>query len=409
MAKNKTTKTTKTNYGTGTFYLTSSGTWEYKKFLRLKDGSKDRRTVHGKTKTECYEKMDALQEKLNKELPIEPDKQTLIDALLVWIGKKKPTVKEQAYIRELGTIKNQIGTSKIASYPYQTITAEEIQDVLNMLNEQGYSYSVLKKTYDTLSAFFREMSLREKFENPMLYVPPWRKINVNKAEKKIEFFGDQDMEKFEKQANERYSTGKLKYPTGNALAANMYLGLRVGELLALQWRDVDLENSVIVVCKTLIEINNPEYNPEYPEKMKRLGIKKIIFKIQETTKTGKIRRVPVPDKAEKLLKMHYDSAQYHDPDDYVICTRNRKTSTTKNVSDTIKSIVQRGSLETQAWNTHILRHTCASLYCRSGVSLSVIAEILGNSVEVLQSRYIHTCDNQLQDAAKQLDNALRTE
>ena len=251
------------------------------------------------------------------------------------------------------------------------------------------------------------MSQRDKFENPMLYVSSWKKINVNKAEKKIEFFGDQDMEKFEKQANERYSTGKLKYPSGNALAANMYLGLRIGELLALQWRDVDLENGVIVVCKTLIEINNPEYDLEDPEKMKRLGIKKIIFKIQETTKTGKIRRVPVPDKAEKLLKMHYDSAQYHDPDDYVICTRNRKTSTTKNVSDTIKSIVQRGCLETQAWNTHILRHTCASLYCRAGVPLSVIADILGNSVDVLQTRYIHVCNDQLQDAAQQLDKTLR--
>lgn len=386
--------------GMGSMALTKDGTIEYKRVLKLKNGEKTRRTVHGNTQLECMKKMEELEKELNTNNKPK-NKQTLVEAMYEWMElKKRPILKEQAYKREIGTIKNQIGTSKIGHYRYQSIKTEEIQALLNDLNDKKYSYSVIKKTYDSLNAFYRYVSVRDKFDNPMLLVEVWKKKNVNAEEKQIAYFSEEDIHKFVWTAGERYKTGKMRYVTGYVLAANLYMGLRVGELLALQWKDVDFEKRSVFVCKTLIEVNNPEFDSANPVKMKELNVKKVIFKVQQSTKKEKNRYVPMNENALELMKLHYDNSTYIEPDDYVISTINGKTSTPKNVSNTIKAIVKRGKLSVQEWNTHILRHTCASLYFKAGVNLLIIAAILGNSVEVLQSTYVHLIEEQLQEAAR---------
>ena len=54
-------------------------------------------------------------------------------------------------------------------------------------------------------------------------------------------------------------------------------------------------------------------------------------------------------------------AQFTDPTDFVISTSNRKTNTIKNMSDTIKAMEVEAETSVQSSNTHLLRHTCASL------------------------------------------------
>lgn len=215
--------------GMGSMALTKDGTIEYKRVLKLKNGEKTRKTVHGNTQLECMKKMEELEKELNTNNKPK-NKQTLVEAMYEWMElKKRPILKEQAYKREIGTIKNQIGRSRIGHYRYQTIKPEEIQAVLNDLNNKEYSYSVIKKTYDSLNAFYRYVSVRDKFDNPMLLVEVWKKKNVNAEEKQIAYYDEEDIHKFVRTAGERYKTGKLRYETGYALAANLYMGLRVGD------------------------------------------------------------------------------------------------------------------------------------------------------------------------------------
>lgn len=161
--------------GMGSITLTNDGTIEYKRVILLKNGEKIRKTVHGDTQMECLKKMEELEKSLNQHNKPK-NKQTLIEAMYEWMElRKRPILKEQAYNREIGTIRNQIGKSKIGHYRYQSIKPEEIQAVLNDLNDKGYSYSVIKKTYDSLNAFYRYASARDKFDNPMDFVEVWKK------------------------------------------------------------------------------------------------------------------------------------------------------------------------------------------------------------------------------------------
>ena len=315
---------------------------------------------------------------------------------------KKPVLKSQSYKRLESVIKNQIGKSDIAHIRYQTLTSDEIQAVINKLNEDNYSHSVIKKTYDCLNEFYRYISAKDKIDNPMLLVVMPTTNNIKAETKTVEFFEQDDIEKFINECGATYNTGTYKYRYGYALAANIYMGMRIGELLALQWKDIDFEKRTVYVCKTLIEENNPEYDQSNPELMKDKKIRKVRYVIQNSTKKSKNRYVPINTKAMELLKKHKSMSEFTDDEDFVICTRNRKTNTIKNISDTIKAIEIASETKVQSPGTHILRHTCASLYFRAGVPIETICQILGNTREVCEKTYVHFIEEQLKDAASKI-------
>jgi integrase len=268
--------------------------------------------------------------------------------------------------------------------PYQTIETDELQQLITELNDKKYSYSTIKKAYDLLNAFYRYASAKEQFNNPMLLVSMPKADRVQIESKDIEWFEENEIDLFIKACETRYNTGILKFKYGYILAANIYLGMRGGELLALQWKDIDFDRGTVYVSKTLVQLDN--------------GENKVKFVVQPNTKTYKNRYVPINSKAQELLLKYKENAFFTEPDDYVISTSNRKTNTLKNISDMIQGIEKAAGIDKSS-NTHILRHTCASLYFKNGVPVETIAEILGNTREVCEKTYVHFVEEQLQNAA----------
>lgn len=392
-------------YGQGSFNYYDNGTSikiQYKRNVELPDGTKEYKSVTGDTVKECMKAMDNLRNNVVKKS--KKDKNALLcDALNEWADTvKKGEHKPQSYTRLKSTIKNQIENSDIGHNRYASITTVELQELITYLNDvKNYSHSVIKKTFDCLNAFYRYKSVVDKFDNPMLLVVMPTRDNIIKEDKEIEFFEQSDIQKFVDECGVRnkYTTNQ-KYKYGYAIAANIYLGLRGGELLALQWKDIDFDRNTVYVCKTLIERENEAYDKDNPERMEELGIKKIEFVVQNSTKKNKNRYVPINSKAKELLLLHKSVAEFTDSDDYVISTRNRKTTTLKNLSDSIQAIERNAETTVQSANTHVLRHTCASLYFRRCVPIENICQILGNTREVCEKTYIHFIEEQLQKAAE---------
>lgn len=379
-------KLPKMPYGEGSMSIRSDGTIMYRKRIGT---PKKEKTVYGLTPKECIQKMKDEEALLKKKI-IDQDKSTLSDAMLFWLDTvKKSTLKSQSYSRLLSTIKNQIEKSNIGYIRYKNITTDEIQQLINQLNEDNYSHSTIKKTYDALNAFYRYASAKEKFDNPMLLVVMPTESNIKTETKEVIWFEQDDIDKFIEEACTTWKNGNQKYLYGYILAANIYLGLRGGELLSLQWQDIDFNNNTIYVSKTLIESRDQN------------GVTS--FMVQKSTKRNKNRYVPINSKAKDLLLKYKNNARYTEPDDYVISTRNRKTNTLKNINDMIKNISVNGSLAITNASSHTLRHTCASLYFRKNVQIEIIAKILGHSVDVCRKTYIHLVEEQLKYAASQID------
>ena len=388
-------KLPKLPFGQGGFFVFNDTTLGYRKTIKLENGKKIRKTVFGSSPNQCMEKMKQEERNLNNKNK-NASFVTLNEEIQNWlINSYQFTVKQQTYERLNKIFHNQIESSPIGHSRYQSITSDEIQLLLTDLNNKKYSQSTIKKVFNLLNMFYAYVSVRDKFDNPMLLVK-MPKISQIKAEsKEIAWLEEDEIDRFIKACDKTYNNGRLKYKYGYILAANIYLGMRGGELLALQWKDIDFDKNTIYVSKTLIETENKDY-------VSGTDMKRVIFTIQPYTKTSQNRYVPINSKAKELLNKYYNVCQYKDPEDYVISTTNRKTNTLKNISDIIKCIEQEGEIE-KPNNTHILRHTCASLYFRKGVPVETICKILGNSREVCEKTYIHFVEEQLKEAASKID------
>ncbi len=150
-------------------------------------------------------------------------------------------------------------------------------------------------------------------------------------------------------------------------------GLRVGELLALKWEDVDLVAGQLVVRRTLWQ------HQEGPPK------------------GGRNRKVPLSDEAVTALKTHR-----HLRGPYVFCDDAGKRLSHSMVKDVVPSTCRKAQLAKRL-TTHGLRHTFASHLVMRGVSLMAVKELLGHESIEMTLRYSHLSPDVKRDAVKLLD------
>ena len=382
--------------GEGSFFYHKNDTIGYRKNFSLQSGHKIKKTVYGKTISDCLQKMKEVEKDIENNTII--SREILVNALYRWLEiVKKPEIKIQSYERMKQTINSQLKYSDIGNKPYQKITSEDIQLFINDLNEKEYAYSTIKKSYYILKAFYDYVSIRDNQRNPMQLVVMPKRINIIKEDKKVVWFEKDDIEKFitECKRKNKYNDN-YKYKHGLMYAANIYLGLRIGELLALQWKDVDLINNTIYVHKTMVMRENSKYNPE------KKDCPRYIYTLQNSNKTNQNRFVPVNSKAKELISSFKEVCTNTKDDDYIMITKNNTIVDIRSANSVVKTIQKNAKTQIQGASTHTLRHTCASLYFRKGVPIEIIAKILGHTPEVCRKVYIGLAEEQLKEAASQI-------
>jgi integrase len=152
-------------------------------------------------------------------------------------------------------------------------------------------------------------------------------------------------------------------------------GLRVGELLALKWQDIDLVVAQLVVRRTLWQ------GEEGPPK------------------GGRNRTVPLSDVAVATLKAHR-----HLRGPYVFCNEKGERLTHSIVKDVVPTTCKKAGLAKRI-TTHGLRHTFASHLIMRGQSLKAVQELLGHESIEMTLRYSHLTPDVKRDAVQALDDA----
>lgn len=396
MAKKKTNDLPKMPWGQGNFFyhVNSIG---YRKTHTYPSGKKELKTVYSDTVEGCLEKMKILERQLDEEIILSND--LLYDGMIKWLENvKKNRLKPQSYHRYEYIIENQIKDSLIGHSKFQKITTQELQSFINGLNKDEYSYSTIQKTYNLLRAFYRYQSAINGTKDPMAVVLLPIKYNIKKEEKEIAWFEEEDIILFIREATRiNQKTKNYVYDNGHLIAANIFLGLRIGELLALQWKDIDLKKNKIYITKTTTQIKNPNYDPNDKDCPKNIII------VQDTTKTEVKRSVPINNKAKELILKHLELHPYESENDLVICSRNKHLLSRSAINQTIKTIQKRGKTSVQGAASHTLRHTCASLYCKRGIPVEVIAKILGHTPTTCRNIYIGVFEEYIQEASEKIN------
>ena len=151
----------------------------------------------------------------------------------------------------------------------------------------------------------------------------------------------------------------------------LFTGLRIGELCALQWKDIDFDKQVIHVRKTLIRVKNKHASNEKT---------RIILDTPKTQKS--IRTIPINQEILSYLK------NFKKEDDCYLLTGDYSYLFTKKYYEFYKNFLKEHGLEEH--NFHILRHTFATRSLLCGIDVKTLSEILGHaSVHTTLDLYVH--------------------
>lgn len=160
------------------------------------------------------------------------------------------------------------------------------------------------------------------------------------------------------------------------------IGLRRGELLALQWSDVDLKAGRLSVHHTLT--NSGE--------------------LVEPKTSGSRRPIELPGKALGALRDQRER-QRAAISPWVFTGKQGGPRLARGVSAAFNKAVGEAGLP--AIRFHDLRHTCASLRLQNGDHVKVVSEMLGHaSIQITLDTYAHTLPSMQRESADRFDAVL---
>lgn len=156
----------------------------------------------------------------------------------------------------------------------------------------------------------------------------------------------------------------------------LYTSLRIGEICALRWEDIDLVHDTLHVCRTIMRITN--YDSARTEKTK------IIIETPKTECSNRL--IPIPEFLKKYLS-HFQKDDSH----YVI-TGKQSFMEPRNYYRKYKRIMKECNLV--QFNFHALRHTFATRCIEKEFDVKSLSEILGHAdVSITMQRYAHPSMN----------------
>ena len=345
----------KRNRGEGTIYYSAARKQWIGQFTKTVAGEKIRKSVYGATKNEVSEKLLDLRVEMKDTNFIKEKGMPLIQIMELIRDKKYNSnkIKDGQYSRITKTIEK-IQCSKIGKMNVKDITADDIQDFLN--DNKEYSNSTIKKLYEQFNQAF-EYAIRNKYikDNPMRDVIKPKSIKQDKEVRALTI--DEQKELSDYLFKSSIKDEKYK----NVFLIQMYLGLRIGEALALTKNDIDLPQKLLFVNRTTTIGKNGETI------------------IGDSTKTyaGK-RSVPIPNFMIPIFKEQIEISK-NNRDNYLFLNDD-KLITNSACNSRLKRIINDIlGWQNNSFSSHSLRHTFATRCIESGVNAVVLQRLLGHT------------------------------
>ena len=300
----------------------------------------------------------------------------------------KPKLKPTSYGRKVCTLENQV-YKHIGAVQIDKLTHSQIQKMVNDLSDSGLSYSTVKKAYEAVSACIRYYRIKTSTSfNPCegITLPEQKR----KESSDIRFFTEEERKLIVNEATRTFSNGVPAYRLGWAFVLLLYSGLRVGELCALTWKDVDFDEKTIKVYKNAVE---------YTEKDKD-GNARSVFETQNSTKTRSgMRTLPMTQKAFMALS---ELQKVTGENEYIITSSNGQRIRPSRLGRTFASVLS--AIDIERVGLHTLRHTFATMLFNNGCEVKVVSDLLGHSnTKITENIYIHLIQQQKVKAIQMID------
>ena len=248
----------------------------------------------------------------------------------------------------------------------ETIIISSLKEVLL---EKEIPYRALTATFGYLKGIF-DKSVRDRLidENPCKYVDllilkKYCKCESNMTSTRRTVSREEKGKLMEKIKN---SSNPVRY----AVALAFCTGMRVGELAALKWSDINFNENIITIRSS--------------EKYNRLTKEFVI----STTKNEKIRIIPLTSKMREILDVNKKEAIKNGyAGEFVFMTPKGRIHG-RVISDWMRNNTSTAEFE-YSKSIHAIRRTINSSMRCSGVPASIAASLLGHTEKVNEENYTY--------------------
>lgn len=239
--------------GAGGIRQRPDGRWEarYTAGYDLRTGKQRRRSVYGKTKRECQMKLNCVLAELDSGTYFEPAKVTLGEWLQIWLDEYNAHVKPRTLESYRGHTKHRI-TPAIGRIKLKTLNATHLQRFYNdLLRGTPNAPALSPKTIHNIHGILHK-ALEQAVELGYIRFNPSDSCKLPRKERKqIQPLDHEQIRAFIRAIQgHRYETVYL---------VDLFTGMRQGEILGLQWGDIDFESGTIHIQKQLQRIQG-EYH-----------------------------------------------------------------------------------------------------------------------------------------------------
>ena len=343
----------------------TDGRWEARYIKsRTAEGKAILGYVYGKTYTEVKEKRQKLLSE-NQQLISGRRFNELTEAFLV---QKEYKIKYSTYIHYKDLIDTHI-IPYFNNYQLSKLTSLHIEEFANekltngKINKDG---GLSPKSVKDILSVLRQI-LQYGVDKKLISDEVLKFGSPRVSVKSVETFDDEEIKILKNKclkSEEHYTLGIL---------ICLYTGLRIGEVCALRYSDIDFGNAVLSVTKTMMRTKESANS------------KKTVIRIDEPKTVNSVRDIPLPEMLiNKLLEQHLQAVG----ENAYIITGNEHFLEPRTYYEKYKKFLIECGIQSHSF--HCLRHTFATVSIEKGFDSKTLSEILGHAdVKVTLNRYVH--------------------
>ena len=279
---------------------------------------------------------------------------TLQELSFEWLGCAKLRIKESSYC-----CYEKIVTKHIIPYfkqiKYCELNTPKINAFIEYLLSNGMSNGIgglsAKTVHDIIVAMRSIAKYSEQeygLRNPMCSI----------SMPKIQRNGISVLNESERKNLQNHLVNNLNN-TNIGILLTMYSGMRIGEICALKWSDIDLQSGIIRISKTVQRIND------------KIGSSKTKIIVGSPKSRTSEREIPIPNCLVNIL-----NERRQNENNYIL-SGTHKLIEPRTMQNRFKSVLKKCGIRNV--NFHLLRHTYATVCIENGFDAKTVSELLGHS------------------------------
>lgn len=323
---------------------------------KLESGKRKFQYVLGRTKEVVEQKMTRIYE---EEYQPEHCSRTISDLFQEWYRSICYRIKESTAANYMMKATKHI-LPVFGDKQADMLVQGDIYHFIAEKQKEGLSNRYITDIIILMKSFFKYVVRTYHIINPLDGI-----ILPKKKKAEIQLFDETEQNTLQQYIAENQNQTTL------GIALSMSTGIRIGELCALQWKDIDLEKRILTVRKTIQRIQCPT------------EMAKTRLIITEPKSESSRRTIPIPECIMDFLKKFKGNEQEY------ILSGSEKPTEPRTMQYRFSKILKNVNLPSVHF--HALRHIFASTCVKLGFDVKALSEILGHSsVEITLNRYIHS-------------------